>query len=101
MSDPDDDDDIDPDDDIAPDTSPWIICGECFGEGKSSAYLGAITQEDRERDWDPDEFERYMEGGYDRICGCCKGAGKVRTKFYENYCEEKADYRSERHHGEY
>jgi DnaJ-class molecular chaperone len=56
----------------------WAICSACEGEGKSSAYLGAITQEDRERDWSPEEFEGYMNGDYDKTCEACQGTGKVR-----------------------
>lgn len=55
----------------------YEICDNCEGTGGSSAYLGAITQEERERDWDPEEFETYMDGGYDRTCEDCKGTGKV------------------------
>lgn len=55
----------------------WEICCECSGEGKSSAYLGAITQEDRDLHWSHDEFEDYMNGGYDRTCESCGGSGKV------------------------
>ena len=58
----------------------WAICGCCEGEGKSSLYLGAITQSDREPggSWeDPDEFAEYMRGGYDRTCDECGGSGKV------------------------
>lgn len=86
---------------LLPDRSPWIICPECRGEGKSSAYLGAITQEDRERDWDPDSWDDYMNGAYDRICDCCNGTGKVREKACEDYLERKAEIRSESWHFEY
>lgn len=60
----------------------WAICGCCEGEGKSSLYLGAITQSDREPggSWeDPDEFAEYMRGGYDRTCDECGGSGKVQV----------------------
>lgn len=52
----------------------WCICSECEGEGKSSAYLGAFTGEEM-RD-DPDFFEDYRAGRYDRRCEACKGSGK-------------------------
>jgi DnaJ-class molecular chaperone len=55
----------------------YEICSACSGHGASSAYLGAITSEERERDWDPEEFEDYMEGAYDKTCEECKGSGKV------------------------
>lgn len=55
----------------------YEICSACSGHGASSAYLGAITSEERERDWDPEEFEQYMEGAYDKTCEECNGSGKV------------------------
>jgi hypothetical protein len=60
----------------------WEICSCCRGEGTSSAYLGAITQSDREPggSWDdPEDFAEYMRGGYDRTCDACAGAGKVKV----------------------
>ena len=57
----------------------WEICGVCDGEGKESAYLGAITQDDLESSGDQDDFEHYLDGGYDRTCECCGGSGKVLT----------------------
>jgi hypothetical protein len=84
----------------------WEICSTCDGEGRESAYLGAITQEDRDRDWSHDEWEDYMQGGYDRPCAACNATGKIlrvdleRLKFqdkalYAAYCEylqDEADY---------
>jgi hypothetical protein len=55
----------------------WEICRTCHGKGKHSLALGAITQEDRDRDWSPDEWEDYMAGGYDQTCRSCDGTGKV------------------------
>ncbi len=55
----------------------WIICPTCNGEGKHSLHLGAITEEDRDRDWSQDEFEDYTLGGYDRRCEDCEGSGKL------------------------
>ena len=60
----------------------WVICSCCRGEGKSSLYLGAITQGDREPggSWDdPEAFEDYMNGHYDRPCDECEGSGKVKV----------------------
>jgi hypothetical protein len=51
----------------------YQVCPDCRGEGASSLYLGAITQEDRERDWSPDEWDAYLRGEYDRTCDRCKG----------------------------
>lgn len=47
------------------------VCPDCRGEGKSSAYLGAFTGDDMRED--PDFFEDYMAGHYDRQCETCKG----------------------------
>ena len=51
----------------------WFICGCCNGDGRSSAYLGVIDRDE----WDADEFEDYLAGGYDRPCAACSGSGKV------------------------
>ena len=55
----------------------WQICDVCQGDGKHSLHLGCITAEDRERDWDPDDFDNYMAGAYDKCCDTCDGSGKV------------------------
>ncbi len=56
----------------------WEICGRCQGNGRiCNPSIGAITQEEWERDWSPDEQESYMSGGYDVDCPACKGSGKV------------------------
>lgn len=60
----------------------WAICRHCRGNGTSSAYLGAITQCDREPggDWeDPDDVRDYFAGKYDRPCETCDGSGKVQV----------------------
>mgnify|MGYP001579668274 FL=1 len=52
------------------------VCPHCEGRGTSSAYLGAITQSDREPGWswdDSDDFDDYMRGAYDRACDHCGG----------------------------
>jgi hypothetical protein len=67
----------------------WIICDDCQGHGKSSAYLGAITQSDREQDWDDESFEHYMRGGYDKTCDRCHGSGKVEVIAYDQLSEEQ------------
>ena len=54
----------------------WAICSHCEGNGASSAYLGAITQSER-AEWDPEEWQGYMAGRYDRRCSACNGSGKV------------------------
>lgn len=55
----------------------WKICPTCNGDGKHSRHLGAITEEDRERDWSQDEWEGYVAGSYDTGCEECRGTGKV------------------------
>lgn len=86
----------------------WAICDCCRGEGKSSLYLGAITQEDREPggSWeDPDDFRAYMRGEYDCACDECGGSGKVKVvdeakidadtlKAWQEQCRDDADYES-------
>ena len=56
----------------------WEICAQCQGDGGSSAYLGAFTQDVwAEQD---DEFkEDYIAGRYDRPCPACNGSGKVQV----------------------
>lgn len=79
----------------------WQICGQCSGEGMSSAYLGAFTREDF--DEDPDFAVAYMDGVYDRPCERCSGAGKVKVVDvarlspdvrvqYENAVQEEREY---------
>jgi hypothetical protein len=70
----------------------WCICSDCNGHGKSSAYLGAITQSDREPggSWeDPDDFACYMSGGYDKRCDTCDGTGKVQVVDDEKLTKEQ------------
>lgn len=86
------------DDEPAPDNSPWIICPTCRGDGKHSLRFGAITQEDRERDWDPDSWDDYLSGAYDEVCTDCGGTGKVREKAWAALEERRAEYRSESLH---
>lgn len=52
----------------------WIICPDCDGEGHNARHLGEINRDE----WDDEEFERYMDGGYDKQCTTCGGAGKIR-----------------------
>lgn len=55
----------------------WQICGTCRGNGTSSAYLGAFSQDDMAED--PDFAEDYMAGQYDRSCDECDGEGKIKV----------------------
>lgn len=89
----------------------WEICQECDGEGASSAYLGAITEEDRQ-DWSEESWESYLAGGYDRPCECCKGSGKTlvvdvealsaeQKPLYEAYLAHEEDMEQDRIECEY
>lgn len=57
----------------------WEICDECGGEGKHSHAVDGdgLTQSDL-AEWDPDEIDTYMSGGYDQTCEICNGSGKVK-----------------------
>lgn len=71
----------------------WAICSHCRGNGSSSAYLGAITASDREPGgtWeDPEDFEAYMNGEYDRSCDECGGSGKVRVVDHDQLSPNQA-----------
>lgn len=77
------------------------VCGTCNGEGTSSAYLGAFSGEDMAND--PEFFESYMQGAYDRVCPECNGNKVVdvpdesRTpkdvwEKYVTYCTDEREY---------
>jgi hypothetical protein len=51
------------------------VCPQCGGRGRSSNYLGVITQ-DQMAD-DPDFYFDYMNGAYDRTCESCDGRNVV------------------------
>ena len=57
----------------------WEICPTCNGRGSHSLRIGAITADQR-ADWDPDEWEDYMNGLYDEACGCDHGKVRVVTR---------------------
>lgn len=77
----------------------WAICSCCEGSGKSSAYLGAITEADRAPGgtWDdPEQFRDYMAGAYDRDCDPCEGTGKVKVADEAKMSKaERAEYRAQ------
>ena len=66
----------------------WSICCACNGHGRSSAYLGAFTQSDRE-EAGPEFMEDYMNGAYDRACEDCGGTGKVKVADYSRLTKEQ------------
>lgn len=54
----------------------YHVCPACEGKGTlmhPSLRGVAITEEDRDRDWSPDEWEQYISGGYDVTCTTCDG----------------------------
>ena len=58
----------------------WEICGNCHGEGKHShAVDGNGITSSEWAEWDDEERETYMSGGYDKTCEECSGSGKVRV----------------------
>ncbi len=58
----------------------WEVCSTCNGAGShvNPAIDGhGITQEERDRDWSPEEWEGYMRGAYDVTCYECDGRTTV------------------------
>lgn len=85
------------------DRSPWMICPDCGGDGHHSKHLGAFTQEDVDRDWDPEPWQGYLRGEYDKTCDTCGGSGKIREQAYVELCAKQrsfADEREDHHHYE-
>ena len=85
----------------------WNICDDCYGNGESSAYLGAFTAEDFDEAFpEDDDRMRYLSGGYDRRCEQCNGTGKVLlpddrsndpiVQAYLEHLREEYEYRMER-----
>lgn len=84
----------------------YVVCSDCEGTGKSSAYLGAFTQTDM-FEMGEDFMDDYMRGHYDRPCEECKGdrvvlevdeekADPLDLKFYNEYLYDK--YQDEQVH---
>jgi len=78
-------------------SSKWAICSICDGEGSHvnpSIDCNGITQSEWE-EWDYEDREMYMSGGYDQSCESCNGSGKVRVYAEANegsfleWCYEK------------
>lgn len=83
-----------------------VVCPQCEGSGRSSAYLGAFTQSDMDEQG-PEFMEDYMRGEYDRTCETCQGnkvvlePDEVQTntedwRKYNAYLNDK--YQEEREH---
>jgi hypothetical protein len=77
------------------------LCPQCRGRGTSTAYLGDVTDLVHE---DPDFFEDYMGGMYDRQCETCRGNNVIdvvdrsRThpetlRHWEDWVREEMEYR--------
>lgn len=63
----------------ARDTSPWMICPTCEGEGRHSRDLGSFTMSEFNECFDdPDDRAAYFDGAYDTCCATCGGSGKIR-----------------------
>src|SRR3954470_11668333 len=62
--------------------SRWEICDTCIGEGKHSRGVegdgGGITSSEW-AEWDAEERDTYVSGGYDRRCDDCQGSGKIKV----------------------
>lgn len=78
----------------------WEICGTCRGDGKHSAHLGAITSSEWD-EWDYEEQETYMSGGYDRTCEDCGGSGKILTEDYDKLPKEDRERLEKQDRDEY
>ena len=85
----------------------WDICSTCYGEGRHSLAIDGhgISEEERERDWDPESWADYLAGEYDSPCQDCKSNGKVLVvdvealepdlaKRYEEHLCEEATYQA-------
>lgn len=53
-------------------------CEVCHGNGMTSLAIdgNGITQSEWS-EWDEDSMSLYLNGGYDKPCGFCKGTGNV------------------------
>jgi RecJ-like exonuclease len=82
----------------------WEICEECQGEGHHARHIDSngITGSEW-AEYDDEERATYMSGGYDRVCGCCDGSGKVRVvdehaldpktkKLWLEHCKAEEEY---------
>lgn len=88
----------------------FVVCGTCDGKGSHvdpNIDSNGITG-DEWNEWDYDERERYMSGGYDVTCYECNGDRVVpeinekklteeQKKFFQQYMDRiKGDYEYER-----
>jgi hypothetical protein len=60
----------------------YEVCPRCRGTGSHvnpSIDGHGITEEERERDWSDEDWERYLTGFYDVTCYDCKGLRVVKV----------------------
>lgn len=71
----------------------WEICERCSGEGHHSnpAIDGNGITQSEWAEWDPEERESYMSGGYDVPCEECGGPGKVLVVDQVAFKEQNAE----------
>jgi hypothetical protein len=81
------------DDEPRRDSSAWMICPTCNGDGKHSRALGAYSMEEFQNQFDPDEQAAYFAGAYDSTCDPCKGSGKIRESQLHRHNEQLAHER--------
>lgn len=88
----------------------YEVCGRCSGKGTHwhPSLDNGITEEDRDRDWDPESWEWLMNGGMDVRCEECKGERLVPVpqdsvnspeaqkafQIYNNWLDEERDYQA-------
>ena len=68
----------------------WDSCSLCSGKGKHSLAVDGhgITAEEWEQDWDYEDREMYLSGGYDSQCEECDGTGAVPVPDYDRMSDE-------------
>ena len=74
----------------------WVICPECHGEGKHAHAIdgNGITASEW-AEWEPEERETYLAGGYDRTCEECDGSGKVKIEEETDEDEDETEIENE------
>ncbi len=84
----------------------FVVCSTCKGAGahvNPSIDGNGITASEWRDDWDPEERETYMSGGYDVQCFECHGQRVVAVvdeehlppkdlEFYIKYLKVQSDY---------